>query len=78
MLMKTVGFSEFRRNASALLDEVEQGEPIQIARHGKVVARLVAAHASHDPGPGRRRQATPLVIPGFSLTQAILDERESG
>jgi prevent-host-death family protein len=41
--MITVGAFEAKTNLSALLDKVEAGEEIQITRHGKPVARLVAS-----------------------------------
>jgi prevent-host-death family protein len=40
-VVKTVSFTDFRKNASTLIDLVEQGEQVEIRRHGKVVARLV-------------------------------------
>jgi prevent-host-death family protein len=40
--MKSVSFTEFRNNASSLVDLVEQGEEVEIRRHGKLVARLVS------------------------------------
>jgi prevent-host-death family protein len=39
--MHTLPLSEFRANASAMLDLVEQGETVRIMRHGKPVADLV-------------------------------------
>jgi prevent-host-death family protein len=33
--MKTVTFTEFRRHASTLLTEVEQGQTVIIVRHSK-------------------------------------------
>ena len=38
--MKTATFSEFRNNARKYLDEVENGEVVEIYRHGKPVALL--------------------------------------
>jgi prevent-host-death family protein len=40
--MITVGAFEAKTNLSALLDRVESGEEVQITRHGKPVAKLVA------------------------------------
>ena len=36
--MKMVSFTEFRENASSYLNDVEDGETIQISRRGKVIA----------------------------------------
>lgn len=41
--MKTVAAFEAKTHFSALLDRVEGGEEIVITRHGKPVAKLVAA-----------------------------------
>jgi prevent-host-death family protein len=43
--MKTVGAFEAKTHLAKLLDEVERGEEIVITRHGKPVARLLAANA---------------------------------
>ena len=72
--MKKVSFSNFRKNASAILDVVELGEEVEILRHGKVVARLV------PPGPARKRPAwkkagLKLVTKAPSLAQAIIEDR---
>lgn len=40
--MITVGAFEAKTNLSALLDKVEAGEEVQITRHGKPIAKLVA------------------------------------
>ncbi len=39
--MREVGASEARMRLAALLDLVEQGEEVMIARRGKTIARLV-------------------------------------
>lgn len=76
--MHTLPLSEFRANASAMLDLVEQGETVRIMRHGKPVADLVPAAddgaASHVPS--WKRPFDPLVLPaGQSLGDAIREER---
>ncbi|UYM05801.1 type II toxin-antitoxin system Phd/YefM family antitoxin [Solicola gregarius] len=40
--MTTYTLSEARANLSAILDSVERGEPVEITRHGRPAARLVA------------------------------------
>lgn len=74
MRMKAVSFTDFRKNASTLLDLVEQGEQIEIHRHGKVVARLV------PPGlpaaePAWKKPGLKLITKAPSLTKAILEDR---
>lgn len=74
--MKTVTFTEFRRRASGLFDLVERGETIQVLRHGKVVARIVPAEGS-GATPSWKQRGLRLVIPGASVTKALLDERRT-
>jgi prevent-host-death family protein len=42
-MTRTVTLTEAKAKLSALLDEVEQGEEIEITRRGKLVARLNGA-----------------------------------
>ena len=79
--MHTVSLSEFRANASAMLDRVEQGETVRILRHGKPVAELVPVQpAAPEKLPSWKRPIHPLEYQradGKSLAQLIMDERES-
>ena len=50
--MKHVGMFEAKTNLSSLVEEVEKGGEITITRHGKPVAKLVAAE---DPIDTRSR-----------------------
>jgi prevent-host-death family protein len=71
--MKTVTFTDFRNNASSFLDLVENGEEVEILRHGKVVARLVPPVSRAEPAwkaPGLR-----LVTRAPSLSKAVLEDR---
>ena len=79
--MHTLPLSEFRANASAMLDLVEQGETVRIMRHGKPVADLVPVKAQEladaDSIPSWKRPFEPVRLPpGVSLSQAVLDERD--
>ena len=80
--MHTVPLSEFRANASAMIDLVEKGETVRILRHGKAVAELVPA--KHDDSvkiPSWKRPVTPLQYlkqPARSGAQMIIEEREGG
>lgn len=74
--MKQATFSELRNNAKRYFDLVESGESVRIVRNGKPVADIVPV--AQDLPSWKRRTAQPLVIEGVSLSQAILDERESG
>jgi prevent-host-death family protein len=79
--MHTLPLSEFRANASAMLDLVEQGAVVRIMRHGKPVADLVPVRAE-EPGdiPSWKRPIEPLDIrwpEGKSGAQMIIEEREN-
>jgi prevent-host-death family protein len=79
--MHTISLSEFRANASAMLDRVERGETVRILRHGKPVAELVPAKPSApEKLPSWKRQIQPLEYQradGKTLAQLIIEERES-
>ncbi|HUY13756.1 MAG TPA: type II toxin-antitoxin system Phd/YefM family antitoxin [Terriglobia bacterium] len=74
--MKTVTFTEFRKNASEVLDLVEKGESIRILRHGKAIARIVPAEL-REAKPAWKRPGLRLVTAGASLSSAVLEERRS-
>lgn len=74
--MKTVTFSEFRKNASQVLDLVENGESIRILRYGRAIARIVPAEL-REARPAWKRPGLRLVASGASLSRAVLDERRS-
>lgn len=72
--------SEFRANASAMIDLVERGETVRILRHGKPVAELVPVKADVSAEmPSYKRPFEPLLRlpPGYSAVKALLDERDS-
>ena len=71
--MKTVSFSNFRKNASSYLDLVEKGGEVEIQRHGRVVARLVPPGTRREPA--WRKPGLKLVTKAPSLSKAILEDR---
>ena len=73
LYMKAISFTEFRKHASTILKDVEQGESVEILRHGTVIARIVPA--SDDSLPGWKRSREVLAIKGISLSQTIISER---
>lgn len=78
--MHIISLSEFRANASAMIDRVAQGETVRILRHGKPVAELVAIKPDLlDQVPSYKRPFEPLLQlpPGYSAVKALLDERDS-
>ena len=71
--MKSISFSDFRHDASRILDLVEQGEEVVIRRHGKVVARLIPAQ---EPGvPAWKKPGLRLVTKGPGLSEVIAEDR---
>ena len=75
--MRIIPLSEFRANASAMLDLVEKGETVRILRHGKPVAELVPLQpAPPAKTPSWKRPFEPVQLPpAASLSMAVLDER---
>lgn len=82
--MQILPLSEFRANASAMLDLVEKGETVRILRHGRPVADLVpvqAAQAQAERQPSWRRPVEPLRYlrpPEKTGARLIVEERGSG
>ena len=80
--MQTVALSEFRANASAMIDLVEAGETVRILRHGKLVAELVPPKLDvPDHIPHWKLPIKPLEYlrqPEKTGAQMIIEERESG
>ena len=80
--MQTIPLSEFRANASAMIDLVERGETVRILRHGKPVAELVpVANDVTLRVPSWKRVIEPLNInrpDGKTGAQLIVEEREAG
>ena len=74
--MKTLSFTEFRKNASGILDLVEKGESVRVLRHGKPIAKIVPA-ALREAKPAWKRPGLRLVVAGASLSRAVLEERRS-
>ena len=73
--MRTVTFSELRNQAKKYFDAVENGETVEIYRHGKPVAILMPIRKrSMD----RWKTSHPLKLSGTSLSQAILADRSEG
>ena len=71
--MKTATITELRKNVRRYIDSVEEGEPIQVLRHGKPVAEIRPLRNPRTPS--WKRPALLLEIDGVSLSRAILEER---
>ncbi|HOO45265.1 MAG TPA: type II toxin-antitoxin system Phd/YefM family antitoxin [Deltaproteobacteria bacterium] len=73
--MKTVSFTEFRKHASNLFSDVENGEKLLIMRHGKAIAEINPV-SSESKTPSWKKQGLRLSIKGAELSSAIIEERE--
>ena len=74
--MKTITFTEFRKNASGLLTEVENGETYLILRHGKAVAEIAPPNHDAERIPLWKNPRLKLSMKGISLSKVVLEERE--
>ena len=75
--MTSVTFTEFRKNASALLSSVEKGKTLLILRHGKAVAQVSPVTPERAGEPSWKAPGLRLSVPGASLSKAVLAERET-
>ncbi len=75
--MRTVNFTDFRKNASSYFSDVEQGETLLIVRHGKAIAEISPVEESRSEVPSWKEPGLKLALNGASLSRAILEERES-
>ena len=71
--MVTISFTKFRQNAKTYFDSVEKGDIVRVIRHGKVIAHIVPPVKKEASW---KKPAKTLEIPGASLSEAILKERE--
>lgn len=73
--MKTVTFTELRKNASGLLTDVEKGKTLIVVRHGKPIAEITPISTSSAWLPAWRKPGLRLAVTGAGLAAAILAER---
>jgi antitoxin (DNA-binding transcriptional repressor) of toxin-antitoxin stability system len=73
--MKTVSFTEFRKHASTLLSDVENGEMLVVMRHGKPIAEIKPL-SEESKKPSWKKPGIRLSIKGAQLSSAIVEERE--
>tara|TARA_A100001037_G_C14892247_1_gene518946 strand:+ start:278 stop:514 length:237 start_codon:yes stop_codon:yes gene_type:complete len=72
--MKTVTFTEFRKHASELFSDVEQGEKLVVVRHGKPIAEISPV-ATASSQPAWKQPALRLSSEGTGLSAAIVEDR---
>lgn len=75
--MKTVPFTDFRKNASVFINEVEHGETLILIRHGKPVAEIIPFLNRSQKLPAWKQPGVRLQIEGIDLSSAILKDRET-
>ena len=75
--MKTISFTDFRKEASRFITEVEHGETLVLMRRGKPIAEIVPFTDNAVQTPSWKRKCNHLQIKGSDLSSAILEERES-
>ncbi len=73
--MRSVTFTEFRKNASELISCVEKGESLLVLRHGRPVAAISPPTGPHGDTPSWKKPGLRLAAKGVSLAEAILQER---
>jgi antitoxin (DNA-binding transcriptional repressor) of toxin-antitoxin stability system len=73
--MKTVTFTEFRKHASGLLSDVEDGENLLVIRHGKPIAEISPVLPTPEGVPSWKRRGLRLTAKGAALSAAIIEER---
>ena len=73
--MKTITFTEFRKQASGVFSDVERGESFLVLRHGKPIAEISPPSPERGVGPSWKRPGLRLTAKGASLSSAILEER---
>jgi len=74
--MKTVTFTDFRKHASGLFSEVENGETLLVLRHGRPVAEVSPPPAQRPSVPSWKKPGLRLTTDGAALSAAILQERQ--
>jgi antitoxin (DNA-binding transcriptional repressor) of toxin-antitoxin stability system len=72
--MKSLSFTEFRKNASEVLTLVEKGETVRLLRHGKTIANIIPAKVEKET-LSWKRPGLRLARPRASLSKAIVEER---
>ena len=74
--MVTVTLTQLRNNAKKYFDDVENGETLEVYRHGKPIAKVMPV-GSGVPAWKRDRPLIKLAE-GVSASRMIIAEREEG
>ena len=76
--MASVNIHEAKTHLSRLVEQVEAGEEIVIARAGRPVARLVPNRARSEPRQPGAWQGRVVLAPDFDATDAALRDDFEG
>jgi len=74
--MKTIQVTDFRKNTSSFINEVEHGETLVLIRRGKPVAEIIPFSDRPKKIPAWKQPIVRLQIQGSDLSSAILEDRE--
>ena len=74
--MKTIPVTDFRKNTSRFISEVEHGERLILIRRGKPVAEIIPFSDRPKKIPAWKQPSVRLQIHGSELSSAILEDRE--
>jgi len=73
--MRQASFTDVRNHAKQYFDMVESGESVRVLRNGKAIADIVPIVP--DLPSWKQRKVQPLVLDGVSVSQMILEERNT-
>jgi prevent-host-death family protein len=73
--MKTISFTEFRKNASNYFHDVEKGNVLIIVRHGKPIAEISPPSMEINQSLSWKKPGLRIAIKWNSLSDSLLKER---
>ena len=74
--MRTIPFTEFRRDASNIISIVEKGEKVTVTKHGRPIVDIIPSHKKKSWIPAWKKPGLKLDMKGDSLSQTIINERD--
>jgi prevent-host-death family protein len=75
--MEEIGVRELRRNLSAVLSAIAQGEEVVVIRHGEPVARLIPPERVAPRLPSMKALRDSVRVRGAPLSEEVVAEREA-
>lgn len=75
--MEEIGIRELRRNLSAVLSAVAQGEEVTVMRRGEPVARLLPPEREPARLPSAKALRDSVRIEGRPLSEDVISAREA-